>query len=944
MCRCVDVSVKLINNQGGNSVARYGQHQLIGVLVMAISLRTTSNTVIRHALQLVVSDEKSSLFAHAKGDNYTRVKAEGRGLRHSNYQSTGRYARKGSKLDITVSPSVSGLEVVIGLHGQYINHNGGISATPVILALNPGANCIVAPVDGMIYIQNRNLDQGAAVEIYGGQPVPTFIKGISRRETFDAQVKAWSTAPFVELVGDYVLVSFQYATAVSNLTATPTDLDRRITMMDEVVIHMNAFCGLSNHAIDFAHKSSHYIYIVNPDTGAGGAYASPLYISFHNSGGLVKNLLVRPENNQWGLYHEVGHTYQMNEITWSGLVERSVNLYAVAVQEALGYPNYLDESTVYPAVMAFRETPIAERDFARITNGRLKVLMFDQLRRGFGAHFYAHLFQVIRRENVLGFPEPESDLAVQQHFMRTAGSVSNRNLTPFFEEWGLPIDDVTRTELARYPDLKVPIWNNFNRATDILELNLSPLEIPATLTAPAEGVTFDINHIPVYRGRGTPGALITIDEGAVSGGWNKVGTATVDDYGDWSFTGKKLPVGKREARAVQSNGGTGFARNGFTVISEIKKPVTLNSPVEEEFFDTRHAPVYRGRGTPGAWITIEQCKLDSPWYFVGKVVVDTNSDWACTGLPLSAGSREARAMQSTDGTIAKKVRFTVKDPLETPVTLTSPAEGDVFDINHAPLYKGAGTPGALITIQQSKPGSPWCLVGTTRVNTSGEWSYIGLSLPASIREARALQSTDGTVTKKATFTVMQEVKVAVTLTSPSNESSFNDSHPPLYKGKGTPGALITIEQGRLSSGWYLVGSATVNTQGHWSYTGIPLPVGRRKARALQNTDGTASVTNIFTVTPTAQVPVTLITPVEGDSFDESHIPVYSGAGTPGALIIIEQGPRGEAWKTVGITTVNADGEWVFTGLALTASERVARATQYINGVASMDRKNFVVVT
>ena len=119
---------------------------------MTTSFRTISNVAIRKTLQLEVSVEKSSLFAHAKGDNYTRVKAEGRGLRHSNYQSTGRYARKGSTLDITVSPSVSGLEVVIGLHGTFIHHNNGINTKPVIVALSPGANRIVAPVDGMIYI------------------------------------------------------------------------------------------------------------------------------------------------------------------------------------------------------------------------------------------------------------------------------------------------------------------------------------------------------------------------------------------------------------------------------------------------------------------------------------------------------------------------------------------------------------------------------------------------------------------------------------------------------------------------------------------------------------------------------------------------------------------------------------------------------------------------
>lgn len=366
--------------------------------------------------------------------------------------------------------------------------------------------------------------------------------------------------------------------------------------------------------------------------------------------------------------------------------------------------------------------------------------------------------------------------------------------------------------------------------------------------APAEGVVFDVHHAPVCKGRGTPGALITIDEGAVSGGWNKVGTATVDDNGDWSFTGGKLPEGLREVRAVQSNGGTGFARNRFTVKREVKKPVTLTFPVEGGAFDTLHAPVYRGRGTPGALITIQKCR----------------------------------------------------------------------------------------------PGGPWYQVGTTRVNTSGDWSYIGLALPASVREARALQGTDGTVARKTTFTVMREVNIPVTLTSPANRSSFNDSCPPLYSGKGAPGASITIQQVRPGSSWYVVGQATVDTQGDWSYVGLPLPASNREARALQNSNGTVSAKSNFIVTPTAQVDVVLKNPVEGASFDESHIPVYSGTGMPGALIFIEQRPEGDTLKIVGITTVNADGRWRFTGLALTAGRWQALATQYFKGVASTDRKRFVV--
>lgn len=447
-----------------------------------------------------------------------------------------------------------------------------------------------------------------------------------------------------------------------------------------------------------------------------------------------------------------------------------------------------------------------------------------------------------------GVPEPENEQAVQQHFMVTAASVSNRNLTPFFEEWGLPIDDATRLELARFPEVKVPIWNNLDRSTDIIERNVSPLEVPGILTVPADGVSFDVNHTPVYRGRGTPGATITIEQGKRAGAWYPVGTTTIDDFGDWSFTGLKLPTGAREARATQSKGGAGYAKNLFTVMDVVARSVTLTFPAGGVSFDVDHAPLYRGRGTPGATIIIEQGRLTGGWYPVGETLVDTNGEWAFAGPKLPTGKREARATQRSDGSVFRGSAFTVVESAMIPVTLTSPAEGSRFDVNHEPVYRGSGTPGATITIEQKGLTGGWYPVGTATVNDSGDWSCIGQKLPADEREARAIQSSDGAISQKNTFTVVEEVEVPVTLISPAEGASFDESHFPVYAGRGTPGALIVIEQGTKGGDWKTVGLTTVNESGDWSHTGGRLAAGNRVARASQFIKGVSSFSKIsFTV-------------------------------------------------------------------------------------------------
>lgn len=193
---------------------------------------------------------------------------------------------------------------------------------------------------------------------------------------------------------------------------------------------------------------------------------------------------------------------------------------------------------------------------------------------------------------------------------------------------------------------------------------------------PADGVSFDTNHIPTYRGTGTPGATIIIEQGTIVGAWYQVGTTTVRHTGHWYFVGQKLPAGEREARATQSNGGTGFARNRFTVTEGIEvPPVVLLSPAGGSTFDTKHRPTYSGTGTPGSMVVIQQGTVSGTWEHVANMIVDTNGNWSYTGQPLAVGEREARALQSSDDSVSQRHAFTVQEAVAIPVTLTSPAAG-----------------------------------------------------------------------------------------------------------------------------------------------------------------------------------------------------------------------------------------------------------------------------
>ncbi|PQP78133.1 hypothetical protein C6B38_07985 [Spiroplasma sp. ChiS] len=58
---------------------------------------------------------------------------------------------------------------------------------------------------------------------------------------------------------------------------------------------------------------------------------------FHNSANAGKDLFLNPLNDQWGLWHETGHTYQTEQYKWTDLTEVTVNISALFIQEKSNY-------------------------------------------------------------------------------------------------------------------------------------------------------------------------------------------------------------------------------------------------------------------------------------------------------------------------------------------------------------------------------------------------------------------------------------------------------------------------------------------------------------------------------------------------------------------------------------------------------------------------------
>ncbi|MBT1682863.1 M60 family metallopeptidase [Curtobacterium flaccumfaciens] len=408
-----------------------------------------------------------------QGDAETERRREGRSYRHSDLQPASRFAPKGTELEVTLPAGAPAMQVGIGLYGNYGSYNGGSAVGIKTFPITAGTTTVTAPVDGLVYLIDRSLSGPHDVTVRGGEALPVFIRDSTSNEEFARERAARPGARFVTLIGDRT-----FAEPPSGVFyRIPDDITARVALWDRVVALTNAHFGLLDDAVGLARKSPQRLHITTPDTGDAYASAGNDRITMPLKSGAASELLAATPGDMWGFWHEVGHTYQTPPYNWAGMGEVVVNASVLDVQHAISGENRLDRQNAAD-VAAFFAKPLDERAY-HSQNGWVKILMFDQLRRGFGEHFYPRLNQALRTGLALGeVSTPDNGDSKHQLFARTAATIADRDLRPFFAEWGFPLSAQTSAVLAELPPLTTDIWENRASATDRLDHDLASYAVP----------------------------------------------------------------------------------------------------------------------------------------------------------------------------------------------------------------------------------------------------------------------------------------------------------------------------------------------------------------------------------------------------------------------------------------------------------------------------------
>ncbi|MEW1705918.1 M60 family metallopeptidase [Microbacterium sp. NPDC089190] len=420
------------------------------------ALEVREATVIRH--DETGASTRVLALAHGYQDDIATV--ENRGFAHSDLQPTGRHVRAKQVLQVEVPDGAPAtLSLAIGARGPWKAFNGGTGTDLSVTTLTTGSQSITAAQDGIVYVINHSDSQAVELTVSGGSAQPVWVKDRTTSAEFASRLAA-SSVPVVTLVGDRVFVDVQRRViddmAARNVAWDPADT---VARLDRVLSSTCDVYGLSYAAVGVGRKHAGRVYFSGADSGAGWAFATSQWLCFQVDTGASEALLA--DSDSWGIWHEVGHTFQTPSYTWSGLGEVTVNISSLALQQRHTGHHRLDEwPEAEDRIARYFAQAVGDRSFAQLTDEDpfYPLFLFDQLRQSFGEGFYPAVDQAYRVRRIRGLSMPSSDQDKKDLFAQVASQVAERDLGPFFTAWGVPITSAVLTTLSAHPALQNQIW------------------------------------------------------------------------------------------------------------------------------------------------------------------------------------------------------------------------------------------------------------------------------------------------------------------------------------------------------------------------------------------------------------------------------------------------------------------------------------------------------
>ena len=365
------------------------------------------------------------------------------------FRVTGFYAPAHAQLNVQVNGIPAPKSTVKLLVGTYSRYNNG-GRDPTFFNLKPGSNTLtVGEFGGLVYVQYtvyaHPLANHALTFTFGDGfvPAPHYVLGQSTKADWKKQLSTYKSTPDVVMESKRAFMVFSRENA---LAWQDNDQDVVLNTADQILDAEDHISGLDCSSETHRRNTNQFLMTQAED---GWMYATNFRTAFSaNAAKFAFTPLITGKlpnsGDAWGIWHELGHLHQQ-PWTWSGLGEVTVNIYSMAAKRALGVtPAGLANNQSKNDTLAYLGSSSAGKNFNTASiSVWVKFYMFYQLWQAFGDNFYQQLHRQTREEK----PRFATDAEKMRYFMLKACTISGKDLTAFFQKWGLQADAVY-TEIA----------------------------------------------------------------------------------------------------------------------------------------------------------------------------------------------------------------------------------------------------------------------------------------------------------------------------------------------------------------------------------------------------------------------------------------------------------------------------------------------------------------
>lgn len=363
------------------------------------------------------------------------------------WASTGLYAAAGETITVTLPESHAnkGYAVRIGCHSDTLYHLDTWQRAPDITK----STLLTAPITktasafgGLIYIEIPNREANAAgmsVVISGAVSAPLFVLGKDDDAKWNNELKK-QPGIWAEMACENLIITLP--TAVARTVNNPSEL---MTFWQKVVAAQD---DITNQT---AERKRPERIVADVQISAGYMHSGyPIMIPTSAAPEMVTfNRLKFPG---WGFYHEIGHNHQRGDFTFDGTGEVTNNVIGMyCYHEVLkkdwliGHPAISEEARK-ENLQKIKQAPIKWQAWK--SDPFLALTTYIQLMQEFGWdswHKYLHSFA----DSIYG-PAPKGDDERRDQFLIRYSKITQKNLGPFFEAWGIPVSEAAKAEVKLF--------------------------------------------------------------------------------------------------------------------------------------------------------------------------------------------------------------------------------------------------------------------------------------------------------------------------------------------------------------------------------------------------------------------------------------------------------------------------------------------------------------